>query len=86
MYLDEVLAVVRLNDVGQCLHDNEDAIASDIDIGLVVSPDSVGGYKAGGVASEIAVLSISTELKDAMLSHAPSKLDSLFGMQAVSHL
>ena len=86
MYVDELLEIVRLTDIGQCRDHNEDAVASDADMGLVVLADGMGGYKAGEVASEIAVLSISAELKEAMLSHASGKLDILFGMQAKSHL
>ena len=43
---------------------NEDSIASDLSIGLVLLADGMGGYKAGEVASEIAVLMIAAELTE----------------------
>ena len=69
--LSDALDIVRLTDVGLQRDHNEDAVASDVTMGLVVLADGMGGYKAGGVASEIAVLSISAELKEAMI-HAQS--------------
>ena len=45
---------------------NEDAIASDLSIGLMLLADGMGGYKAGEVASEIAVLMIASELTEAL--------------------
>lgn len=43
---------------------NEDAIASDIEIGLAVLADGMGGLKAGEVASAMAVELITTQLRD----------------------
>lgn len=77
MNLNNVLEIVRLTDVGKQRDHNEDAIASDDAIGLVVLADGMGGYKAGEVASEMAVLSITAELKEAMLTQSPSLLDSV---------
>src|SRR6187402_3170689 len=51
---------------------NEDAVASDLSIGLVLLADGVGGYKAGEVASEIAVLLIAAEMTEAMQKRAAS--------------
>lgn len=86
MYLNQALEVVRLTDVGQRRDHNEDAIASDADVGLVVLADGMGGYKAGEVASEIAVLSITSELKESMQSLVPGQADLLLGMQAEAQL
>lgn len=71
MNLSDALDIVRLTDIGLLRDHNEDAIASDGDIGLVILADGMGGYKAGEVASEIAVLSITAELKEAMLKIRP---------------
>jgi len=46
---------------------NEDAIASDDEAGIVILADGMGGYKSGEVASEMAVLSITAELKEALM-------------------
>jgi len=58
--------VVRLTDVGLHRDKNEDAVASDLSIGLLMLADGMGGYKAGEVASEIAVLMIAAEITEAM--------------------
>lgn len=71
--LSEVLDIVRLTDVGLLRDHNEDAIASDVTAGFVILADGMGGYKAGEVASEMAVLSIAAELKEAMLAFQPNQ-------------
>jgi serine/threonine protein phosphatase PrpC len=64
--LSGVLEIVRLTDVGLMREHNEDAVASDESYGFMVLADGMGGYKAGEVASEIAVLSITAELTEAI--------------------
>lgn len=81
MNLSDALDIVRLTDIGLLRDHNEDAIASDDDIGLVILADGMGGYKAGEVASEIAVLSIAAELKEAMLDSQPSHTAATLGLQ-----
>ncbi|MDP2247012.1 MAG: Stp1/IreP family PP2C-type Ser/Thr phosphatase [Nitrosomonadales bacterium] len=78
--------MVSLSDVGQRRVHNEDAVASDVEIGLLVLADGMGGYKAGEVASEIAVLTIVAELKEEMLQLEPGQVDPVSGMQAESLL
>lgn len=68
MILSDALEIVRLTNVGLMREHNEDAIASDATMGLVILADGMGGYQAGEVASEMAVLSIVAELKEAMLN------------------
>lgn len=68
MCLSDALDIVRLTDVGLMREHNEDAIASDATMGLVVLADGMGGYQAGEVASEMAILSVVAELKEAMLT------------------
>jgi len=86
MDLTNHLEIVRLTDVGQRREHNEDSIASDAEIGLVVLADGMGGYKAGEVASEIAVLTIVAELKETMQELEPGETDAVNGMQAESLL
>ena len=50
-----------VTDTGKVRDHNEDAIGSDVDMGLMVLADGMGGYSAGEVASGIAVQTI-TEL------------------------
>ena len=70
MNLTDALEIVRLTDVGHCRDHNEDAIGSDASIGLLILADGMGGYKAGEVASEMAVLTIVAELKYAILAQS----------------
>ncbi|MFA6178650.1 MAG: Stp1/IreP family PP2C-type Ser/Thr phosphatase [Candidatus Methylopumilus sp.] len=84
MNLTNALEIVRLTDVGQKRDHNEDAVASDAEMGLLVLADGMGGYKAGEVASEIAVLTIVAELKEALLDFEPGQVDAVSGMQAES--
>jgi len=86
MNMSEFLEIVRLTDVGQRRDHNEDTIASDIELGLVVLADGMGGYKAGEVASEIATLTIVAELKETMQTLEPGLVDAVSEMQAESQL
>jgi PPM family protein phosphatase len=65
--VSNAIKVVRQTDVGLLRDHNEDAVASDLSVGLMVLADGMGGYKAGEVASEIAVLMIATEINEFML-------------------
>ncbi len=66
MNVSDAIEVVRLTDVGRLRDHNEDAVASDLSIGLLVLADGMGGYKAGEVASEIAVLMIAAEITESL--------------------
>jgi PPM family protein phosphatase len=68
--VSSAIKVVRQTDVGLLRDHNEDAVASDLSIGLLVLADGMGGYKAGEVASEIAVLMIASELNEFMLDQS----------------
>ena len=61
-HLEHALRISRHTDTGQLRTRNEDAIASDASIGLAVLADGMGGYNAGDVASQMAVLTITAEL------------------------
>lgn len=86
MSLSDALDIVRITDVGLLRDHNEDAIASDDAIGLVILADGMGGYKAGEVASEIAVLSITAELKEALLDFQPGYEPVISGKQPEAQL
>ena len=58
MSLRSKLRVVGLSDTGKVREHNEDTIAGDADSGLLVLADGMGGYKAGEVASGLAVKTI----------------------------
>ncbi|MGH8282960.1 MAG: Stp1/IreP family PP2C-type Ser/Thr phosphatase [Gammaproteobacteria bacterium] len=52
------LHFVGLTDKGMVRPNNEDAILTDLETGLVLAADGMGGYKAGEIASSIAVETI----------------------------
>ena len=85
MNLTDTLDIVRLSDVGLEREHNEDAVASDAEMGLVLLADGMGGYQAGEVASEMALLTIITALKTSMSTMEPGQLDRATGMQ-MEHL
>lgn len=66
MHLKGKLGCVGMSDAGRVREHNEDTIGTDPDIGLVVLADGMGGYKAGEVASGIAVRTVLSLVKDAV--------------------
>ena len=86
MNMREVLQVVRQSDVGKLREHNEDAIASDATIGLLVLADGMGGYKAGEVASELAVLTVVAMLTEALKNHTDDIMQDIaaFDIEMVS--
>jgi len=60
------LRFVGLTDTGRVREHNEDTIASDADVGLLVLADGMGGYNAGEVASGIAVKTITQLVREAV--------------------
>ena len=58
--------LVGLSDTGKVREHNEDTIAVDPDLGLLVLADGMGGYNAGEVASGIAVKTIVNLVREAM--------------------
>lgn len=64
MDLRNALEWVGLSDVGRQRTRNEDALAADLTTGLVMLADGMGGYLAGDIASEIAVLSIVADIAE----------------------
>lgn len=73
MNVSDAINVVRLTDVGLFREHNEDSVASDLSIGLLVLADGMGGYNAGEVASEIAALMITAEVTEAMQNESRLK-------------
>ncbi|MBI1424398.1 MAG: Stp1/IreP family PP2C-type Ser/Thr phosphatase [Gammaproteobacteria bacterium] len=67
------LAVYGLSDVGLSREHNEDSISWDIDLGLIMLADGMGGHNAGEVASELAVTAIRDALLDVL---TPDMLDT----------
>jgi len=58
MSLKNKIKSVELTDTGKVREHNEDVVGSELDCGLLVLADGMGGYNAGEVASGIAVKTV----------------------------
>ena len=58
MTISDKVKTVLLTDMGRVRSNNEDAVAEDLELGLLVLADGMGGYNAGEVASGIATRTI----------------------------
>jgi PPM family protein phosphatase len=72
------LHIATLSDTGRVRRHNEDALAAEADIGLLVLADGMGGYQAGEVASALAVKEIIHTIRSAWQnpSHEEAPLSS----------
>lgn len=55
MALKDKVSTALLSDMGRVRTNNEDAVAEDISLGLLVLADGMGGYNAGEIASGITI-------------------------------
>ena len=74
--LGTVLEVATATDPGMVRSHNEDSIGTDVDIGLAVLADGMGGYNAGEVASGIAVAMLTTEMRQVLEDQAPHAVEA----------
>jgi PPM family protein phosphatase len=84
MSLKGKLRCVGLTDTGKVRDHNEDTIAFDPDIGLLVLADGMGGYSAGEVASGIAVKTILNLVRESVDRQDLKALDRESGMSRPS--
>jgi protein phosphatase len=75
MSLRNKLQMAGISDVGLRRGHNEDRIATDPRLGLAVLADGMGGYRAGEVASAMAVSVIVEELRKGLRHNPPQRLD-----------
>lgn len=71
---------ITLTDTGLVRDHNEDAIGSDMDIGLLVLADGMGGYNAGEVASGIAVKTTMDMVREALKREERGAVDEDTGL------
>ncbi len=71
---------ITLTDTGLVRDHNEDAIGSDMDIGLLVLADGMGGYNAGEVASGIAVKTTIEMVQESIGSEDRGAIDEETGL------
>jgi protein phosphatase len=80
------LELVGISDTGRRRPHNEDSTVIDPAIGLAVVADGMGGYKAGELASAMAVVTIWTELQSALPQTAPGEMDDQSGRSRLASL
>src|SRR6478752_1838924 len=80
MTLKGKLNFVGQTDTGRVREHNEDTIASDVDVGLLVLADGMGGYNAGEVASGIAVKTITNLVREGLAREDLSSVDRSTGL------
>jgi PPM family protein phosphatase len=74
------IRLVGQTDTGRVREHNEDTIALDEDIGLLVLADGMGGYNAGEVASGIAVKTVLNLVRDAVAREDLAGADPVSGL------
>jgi protein phosphatase len=74
------LNFVGRTDTGRVREHNEDTIASDVDVGLLVLADGMGGYNAGEVASGIAVKTITNLVREGLVREDLGSIDRTTGL------
>jgi PPM family protein phosphatase len=74
------LTFVGQTDTGRVREHNEDTIASDVDVGLLVLADGMGGYNAGEVASGIAVKTITNLVREGLAREDLGSIDRSTGL------
>jgi PPM family protein phosphatase len=83
MSLKGKLQCIGLSDTGRVREHNEDTIAWDANMGLLVLADGMGGYNAGEVASGMATTVIVTDLQLLLQEKVPYQVDEESG-QAIA--
>ncbi len=82
----DTLKVVNVSDVGQKRPHNEDSTITDSKYGIMLLADGMGGYKAGEVASTIAVCDVYQLLKIGLSKIGRNHNDDQSGISAESIL
>ena len=86
MSLQYKFEVVNVSDVGLRRPHNEDSTATNEELGILVLADGMGGYKAGELASAIAVTHIYDEIISGLRNSAAVGIDKNSGLDRHSVL
>ena len=86
MSLAGKIEMAAVTDVGRKRSHNEDTVASDPELGIAILCDGMGGYKAGEVASQLAVQMIMDELRTGLREARTGNTDEASGFSPESML
>jgi protein phosphatase len=75
----DTLEMAGLTHVGRRRPHNEDQLATDPGLGLAVLADGMGGYRAGEVASAMAVETVVQEVRKGLGKQRPEEMDQASG-------
>jgi protein phosphatase len=84
MSLKEKIRYFEFTHTGRVREHNEDAMFADMDIGLIVLADGMGGYNAGEVASELAIKSVTDMVRAGVGREHRSAVDDSSGLMRQS--
>ena len=84
MSLQGKIEHVALTDTGKVREHNEDAIGYDVDLGLFVLADGMGGYNAGEVASTLAVRTTVDMIQETLVSERRGDIEEQTGLMEQS--
>lgn len=79
MTINDKIEIFGLTDVGLVRDHNEDSIGENLDLGLVVLADGMGGHRGGEVASAITVSTILESLASELDKTRPGDIDEVSG-------
>ncbi|MGV6817166.1 MAG: Stp1/IreP family PP2C-type Ser/Thr phosphatase [Thiotrichales bacterium] len=79
MDLTGSLEIAGRTDTGRVREQNEDSIGEEVELGIVVLADGMGGYHGGEVASAIAVNTILNHLHEELPKIRPGQIDKATG-------
>lgn len=79
MDLTGSLEIAGRTDTGRVREQNEDSIGEEVELGIIVLADGMGGYHGGEVASAIAVNTILNHLHDELPQIHPGQIDKNTG-------
>ncbi len=81
MTLNGKIQAVTFSDTGLVRDHNEDAVSVQMDLGLVILADGMGGYNAGEVASEMAIKTVSNMVQMGLDKADRSEIDGSSGLR-----
>jgi PPM family protein phosphatase len=86
MSLKSKIRYFEFTHTGRVREHNEDAVFSDMDVGLVVLADGMGGYNAGEVASELAIKTVVDMVRSGANRETRTGIDESSGLMRQSIL